>query len=157
MVPRALTIQRRQAKGDVKISEKSISVGPGVQIPRSRYAPVVLSQKKVEREEQATQSDKDMEESRPITPTRMATEPVSVPSKPVVIPPRSPSLAAASSRRKGKSNSRRGSRPPGDSHNPRAVPSSVAALLAVIFQMMRFDDGIDRTTLFAESAKDAFG
>ncbi|KAF2104913.1 hypothetical protein NA57DRAFT_71114 [Rhizodiscina lignyota] len=132
MVPRAYTLQRRQSKGDVKVSEKGISFGSALEIPRPRSAPVVVTTKKVQKEEKMIRGDKDDGRSRPTTPTRMASEPVSVPSKPVVIPPRSPSLTAAGSpRRRNNSGSRRSSRPVDDRHNSRAIPASVAALLAV--------------------------
>lgn len=132
MVPRALTIQRRQSKADARVSTKSIGIADALEIPRPRSAPVVVTPKKVQKDGQWSRGDKVDERSRPPTPTRTATEPVSMPSRPVVIPPRSPSVnAAAALRRKSKSGSKRGSGPGNDRHDPRSIPPSVAALLAV--------------------------
>lgn len=116
----------------MRFSEKDNGIRARVEkYDRSRSTSPRLAPKKPQ-EAEVIRPDKKEESGKPASTVQKATEPVSVPSKPVVIPPRSPSLDPTTGHRKRSRHGR--PRPPqqlDSSHDGKATPPAVAALLAV--------------------------
>lgn len=130
--PRAYILQRAPSKENIKFNEKDNGIRARVEkYDRSRSTSPRLRPKKTQ-EEETRSTDKKEETPTPTTPAHAPAEPVSVTSKPVVIPPRSQTTDTTTGHRKKSRHTRpRQSKPFDGSHDGKATSPAVAALLAV--------------------------